>query len=105
MSTELKQLFEEIFAPVPAEDGYTPNLQRPGDAGALLTGFLLGLQQRGGDVARWTEADWAEFLKDELNVPEEYLPDYLETVASWGIVDDAYWFSHEFPDPDEDVPE
>ena len=59
------------------------------DPHAALTSFVRNLQSGHNDVSAWTESEWGEVLTDVVGVEDEYLADALESVASWGVVDDA----------------
>lgn len=52
--------------------------------------FLQQIQNRGADMSRWSEDDWSAALR-KLGVPEDDIPEVLEDVASWGMVDNFEW--------------
>jgi hypothetical protein len=70
-------------------DDFVPN--GAGDPHAAMSGFLLNLQLGHNDVSRWTESEWREVLGEVIGIEDEYMADALESVASWGVVDDTAW--------------
>ena len=59
------------------------------DSGALLNEFLVELQQAGGDITQFSEDDWKTLLQERFDVSEDELGDFLEQLASWGVVDNG----------------
>ncbi len=91
----LKSLVQEWWS-----GGYTSNPERQRTRLVVVTpaawdSFLNWYQARGGDMARYSEDEWRDMLATEFDVPEEYQPDYLESLAGWGVVDDALWYPEE----------
>lgn len=59
------------------------------DSGALLSDFLAHYQEAGGDVGTFDEQQWSKLLVERFGVDPDELPDFLETLASWGVVDNV----------------
>ncbi|MDA0366580.1 MAG: hypothetical protein O2843_12085 [Chloroflexi bacterium] len=94
MSRELDSLVGQFFHG--GSDGYTPNRAKETvvevvDPGALLNEFLLELQEGGGDISRWSEEDWRSVLCAKFQVCDDEVSDYLERLASWGVVDNDWY--------------
>lgn len=81
--TELVKLFKDF-----TRERYHPNA---GEQGPALTEILVQLQGRGADMARWSMDDWEHVLAAEFGIDADHMPDYLEEIATWGAVDDAFW--------------
>jgi hypothetical protein len=59
------------------------------DTLALVGEFVRTFQAAGADIDDWDEDRWRAVLTEKFGVDEADLPDYLETLASWGVVDNA----------------
>ncbi|MSO37446.1 MAG: hypothetical protein EXQ69_04255 [Acidimicrobiia bacterium] len=57
------------------------------DSGALLNEFIVEFQQSGGDIDQFSESEWTELLQKRFGVDEEDVADFLEKLASFGVVD------------------
>jgi hypothetical protein len=69
------------------QGGMLPN---PPDPAVMLNQFLYEIQKSGNDLSSWDEEDWREALL-RFGFAEEDLPDALENLASWGVVDNFVW--------------
>lgn len=65
------------------------------DQGAMLSKLVQDIQGGANDIGHWTESEWEEVLSEECGVEEDYMSDALEQVASWGVVDDDYYYPPE----------
>lgn len=96
MATTLRDLARRHFNP----NGYTPNagetvVREIVDSSASVTKFVRDLQAGANDLGRWTESEWKDVLTAEFGIDEEYMSDAMEQVASWGVVDDDYYYAEE----------
>jgi hypothetical protein len=57
-----------------------------------LSMFLLAILRAGNDISMWSEDAWQEAIV-ELGYPESQMMGYMETVASWGEVDNGLWLT------------
>jgi hypothetical protein len=68
-------------------------LDNPDDPEITLNEFVLTLQKEGADVSQWDEAQWTKVLTERFGINEELVPDALENLAAWGVVDNFVWES------------
>jgi hypothetical protein len=94
--TTLRELARRHFR----KGGYTPNASDTPervivDQPAVIAQLVQNIQAGANDIGRWTEDEWRDVLSEECGVEDDYMSDALEQVASWGVVDDSYYFPEE----------
>lgn len=92
MARDLDSVVGQFFF---GED-YTPNAAKGRvvevvDRSAALTALVVEMQTAGADVSRWSEDEWRKILSERFAVDEDEMGDYLEKLASWGIVDNNWY--------------
>jgi len=87
MSTEMQSGLDELVSVFKAQH----MRENPGDDTEMtLNAFLYEIQKSGNDLSSWSEDEWWEALR-RFGFDEEDIPDALENVAGWGVVDNFVW--------------